>query len=212
MKKKEKDLHKAFEREALPHLSSLYSTALYLTKSPEKAEDLVQDAMLKAFRFWHRYEEGTNCKAWLFRIMTNTFINGTRKKHHLVESLDATPYEYSGESLSDQVSYYNSPDETFLKTLFPEEVQAAINQLPDSFRIPVVLADLNDFSYKEIADIMDCPVGTVMSRLSRGRKRLQEKLFSRAIELGIIDKSLAMNDAGTISLESYRENRKVSSP
>jgi RNA polymerase sigma-70 factor (ECF subfamily) len=203
------DIRASFEAEALVHMHALYNSALYLAREPSRAEDLVQETLLKAFRFWHRYERGTNCKAWLFRILTNTFINRNRRKQHLQESMDATERDYSGVLLSEQSSFYETPDTTYLASLFPEDVRQAVEGLPENFRVPVVLADLNDFSYKEIADIMDCPVGTVMSRLFRGRKRLQELLFDRAVELGIIRTEDARGDDGTISLAAYRERRKA---
>lgn len=208
-RKKEDEARRAFEREALPHMSTLYSAALYMTKNPAHAEDLVQETLLKAFRFWHRYEQGTNCKAWLFRILTNTFINRNRKKTHLHESMDASEREYSSTTLSETSSFYETPEMDYFGKLFPEHVKAAVEGLPENFRIPVILADLHDFSYKEIADIMECPVGTVMSRLFRGRKRLQEQLFGYAIELGIISPEAARDTSGAISLDAYRERRKA---
>lgn len=208
-RKKDEDDRRAFEAEALPHMQTLLNAALYMTRNPAGAEDLVQETLLKAYRFWHRYEKGTNCKAWLFRILTNTFINRNRKKQHLHESLDASEREVSGTNLSETSSFYETPEMDYVGKLFPEHVKAAVEALPENFRIPVILADLHDFSYKEIADIMECPVGTVMSRLFRGRKRLQEQLFEYAIELGIIDRKAAQDAAGAISLDAYRERRKA---
>ena len=209
-RKKDEDDRRAFESEALPHMQTLLNAALYMTRNPAGAEDLVQETLLKAYRFWHRYERGTNCKAWLFRILTNTFINRNRKKQHLHESLDASEREVSGTNLAHTSAFYETPEVDYMGKLFPEHVKAAVEALPENFRIPVILADLHDFSYKEIADIMECPVGTVMSRLFRGRKRLQEQLFEYAIELGIIDVSSARDAAGAVSLDAYRERRKAS--
>lgn len=208
-RKKEDEARRAFEREALPHMATLFNAALYMTRNAAHAEDLVQETLLKAFRFWHRYEQGTNCKAWLFRILTNTFINRNRKKQHLQESIDASEREHSGTALSETSTFYETPEMDYLGKLFPEHVKQAVEALPENFRIPVILADLHDFSYKEIADIMECPVGTVMSRLFRGRKRLQEELFSYAVELGIIKPADARDAAGAISLDAYRERRKA---
>jgi len=205
----EAEMRKSFETEALVHMHVLYNSALYLTRDPTKAEDIVQETFLKAFRFWHRYERGTNCKAWLFRILTNTFINRNRRKQHQQESMDATERDYSSALVSENSSFYESPESTYLGQLFPQHIRDAIESLPENFRVPVVLADLNDFSYKEIADIMECPVGTVMSRLFRGRKRLQELLFDHAVETGIIRVEDARDEEGTVSLEAYRERRKV---
>ncbi|MFT7579443.1 MAG: RNA polymerase sigma-70 factor (ECF subfamily) [Myxococcota bacterium] len=200
----------AFESEALVHMQTLYNAALYMTRSPGGAEDLVQETFLKAFRFWHRYEQGTNCKAWLFRILTNTFINRNRRKKRIHVSMDASDYELSSEVMAEKSNYYDSPEKEYLSKLFPEHVRDAIEALPESFRIPVVLADLHDFSYKEIADIMECPVGTVMSRLFRGRKRLQEALFEYAVELGVISASKAKDEeTGAVSLDAYRSRKKA---
>ncbi|MCC6624371.1 MAG: sigma-70 family RNA polymerase sigma factor [Deltaproteobacteria bacterium] len=209
-RKKEEEARQAFEREALPHMATLFNAALYMTRNPSHAEDLVQETLLKAFRFWHRYEQGTNCKAWLFRILTNTFINRNRKKVHLHESIEGSEREYSAGMLGEGNHFYDTPEMDYLGKLFPEHVQKAVESLPENFRIPVILADLHDFSYKEIADIMECPVGTVMSRLFRGRKRLQEMLFEYAIELGVIKPQDAKADDGTVSLDVYRERRKAS--
>lgn len=203
------EMRQAFEAEALVHMHTLYNSALYLTRDPAKAEDIVQETFLKAFRFWHRYERGTNCKAWLFRILTNTFINRNRRKQHHQESMDATERDYSSALVSENSAFYDTPEATYLGKLFPQHIRDAIESLPENFRVPVVLADLNDFSYKEIADIMECPVGTVMSRLFRGRKRLQELLFDHAVEVGVIKADDARGDDGTISLEAYRARRKA---
>ena len=200
-----------FREEALVHMDSLYGAAIYMTRDPTEAEDLVQETFLKAFRFWDRYEPGTNCKAWLFRILTNTFINGTRKKRRTFSFIENADSEAVSSGPYEQVAYYGTPEGDYLRKLFPEHVKAAVESLPDAFRIPVVLADLQDFSYREIADIMECPVGTVMSRLFRGRKKLQEALFEYAIELGIISKADARDETGAISLEAYRGRKKAAS-
>lgn len=208
-KKEEEATRDAFNKEALPHMESLYSAALYMTRDAGLAEDLVQETFLKAFRFWHRYESGTNCKAWLFRILTNTFINGNRRKKRPHFSIDASEQDLSSSVMAETSHFYDTPEAEYLGGLFPEHVQRAIEELPENFRIPVVLADLQDFSYKEIADIMECPVGTVMSRLFRGRKRLQEVLFDYAVELGVIPAQDARDEEGAISLEAYRARRKA---
>jgi RNA polymerase sigma-70 factor (ECF subfamily) len=207
---KENEARAAFEQEALPQMGALYNAALYMTRNPATADDLVQETMLKAFRFWHRYESGTNCKAWLMRILTNTFINKSRRKQHLQDSLDASEREISGAPFVESSAFYADPEADYVGKLFPEHMRQAIENLPENFRIPVILADLHDFSYKEIADIMDCPVGTVMSRLFRGRQRLQEVLFGYAVELGIIAPSAASDPSGAISLDAYRARRKAS--
>ena len=202
----------AFEREALVHMGVLYNAALYMTRDPARAEDIVQETLLKAFRFWHRYEPGTNCKAWLFRILTNTFINRSRRKTPIIDSMDASERECSGAPLAEQSAFYESPEASFFGALFPAHVHAAVESLPELFRVPVVLADLNDFSYKEIADIMGCPVGTVMSRLFRGRKRLQEVLFGYAVEIGVVPEAEARDATGALSLDAWRARRKGDEP
>ncbi len=199
----------AFKREALAHMESLYNAALYMTRNQGEAEDLVQETFLKAYRFWDRYEQGTNCKAWLFRILTNTFINRNRKKQKIHQPIEETVPETSQNSFYEASSFYGTPESSYLGKLFPKHVREAVESLPENFRLPVILADLHDFSYKEIADIMDCPVGTVMSRLFRGRKKLQEALFDYALEQGIISPRDARDDEGAISLEAYRERKKT---
>lgn len=208
-KSRKEESEASFKQEALPHMKSLYNAALYMTRNPHEAEDLVQETLMRAHRFWHRYQPGTNCKAWLFRIQTNTFINRNRKKQRTYSLIENADSDSELEHPTDDSGYYSTPESEYMRKLFPAHVQAAVEELPEAFRLPVILADLQDFSYKEIAEIMDCPVGTVMSRLFRGRKRLQEKLFDYAVQQGIIDKSAAAADDGTISLETYRERKKA---
>jgi RNA polymerase sigma-70 factor, ECF subfamily len=203
------EAHAEFKAEALAHMEALYRTALYMTRNPERAQDLVQETYLKAHRFWHRYEPGTNCKAWLFRILTNTFINQNRRKAKIFTDIEDAGFEVSSSPLYENSGFYGTPEATYMKQLFPEHIQSAVESLPESFRIPVILADLQDFSYKEIAEMMNCPVGTVMSRLFRGRKKLQEILFEYAVEQGVISQQDAEDENGAISLEAYRA-RKVS--
>ncbi len=204
------EAERAFQEEALVHMSSLFQAARYLTRDDAAAEDLVQDTLLKAHRFWHRYQEGTNCKAWLFRIQTNTFLNSTRKKSRTVALIEDADSEPASDTLYEHSSFYTNPESQYLHGMMPETIQKALESLPEAFRIPVVLADLQDFSYNEIAEIVDCPVGTVMSRLFRGRKRLQEALFAHALEQGIIDPSKARDDEGALSLAAYRARKKAS--
>ena len=199
----------SFQDEALVHMESLYQGALYMTRDPAEAEDLVQETFLKAHRFWARYQKGTNCKAWLYRIMTNTLINRRRKKKHAFSLLEESDTDSTTEGVYDQSVFYAGPEKTYVQGMLPERVLRAIESLPESFRVPVVLSDLQDFSYKEIAEIMDCPVGTVMSRLFRGRKRLQELLFDHAVEQGVIAKRDAVDDEGAVSLETYRAKKKA---
>jgi RNA polymerase sigma-70 factor (ECF subfamily) len=200
----------SFNKEALVHMNSLYSAALYMTRDGAEAEDLVQDTLLRAYRFWDRFESGTNCKAWLFRIQTNTFINRRRKKTRTFSLIEEADSRNASSDLAEKSSFYGGPEVQYLENLMPEHIKTALNELPESFRLPIVLADLQDFSYKEVAEIIDCPVGTVMSRLFRGRKKLQAALFAYAVELGVISERTATADDGTLSLETYRARKKAS--
>jgi RNA polymerase sigma-70 factor (ECF subfamily) len=174
-----------FEREAMPHLGALYGAALRLARDDAEAEDLVQETMLRAYRFFDTFEAGTNCKAWLFRILTNVFRNRYREREREQEILDAA--ESSEANLGQFVSTGPRDTETaLLGRMVSGDVERALAQVPAEFRLAVVLADLEDFSYKEIAEIMECPAGTVMSRLYRGRKILQKLLHGYAIEQGIV--------------------------
>src|SRR5690554_593727 len=180
--------NEGFEETALTHLDELYATALRYTKNEKDAEDLVQETFIKAYTNWHRFEQGTNCRAWLFTILTNTFINKYRRKKKEREILNADDLRPIEENFFDRerTEFYNSPERESVQKSFTSELQGALEQLSDEFRTVVVLADLNDFSYKEIAHILDCPVGTVMSRLFRGRKMMRAALVDTAYERGII--------------------------
>ena len=207
--RRRKAKEREFEQVALPYIDELYSTALRYTRNPQGAEDLVQETMLKAHRFWHRYKEGTNCKAWLFRIQTNTFLNAARKKSRAMTLIEDADADAATDGFYEQSSFYGTPETHYLQGAMPETIKEALEALPETFRIPVVLADLQDVSYKEIAEIIDCPVGTVMSRLFRGRKRLQEALFAHAVEQGIIDPAAARDADGALSLDAYRARKKM---
>lgn len=177
-----------FEREALPHLPSLYSAALRLTRNERDAEDLVQDALLRAYRFFDTFEPGTNCKAWLFRILTNVFCNRYREREREQEILhEAEASPANVEQFFAGADKDRDVEGALLGRMVSGDVERALAQVPQDFRLAVILADLEDFSYKEIAEIMECPAGTVMSRLYRGRKILQKLLYDRAVEQGIID-------------------------
>jgi RNA polymerase sigma-70 factor (ECF subfamily) len=168
-----------FEREVMPHLQALYGVALRMTKSEGDAEDLVQDAILRAYRFWDGFEAGSNCRAWLMRIMTNLFRNRYRERAREqeilgeAESTSANLGQFQGAAPRDAES-------ALFGRMLSRDVEKALETLPAEFRLPVILADLEDLSYKEIADIMECPAGTVMSRLYRGRKMLQKQLADYA--------------------------------
>ena len=175
-----------FEALSLPHLDALYAAALRLTRNERDAEDLVQDGILRAYRFFDRFERGTNAKAWLFKILTNTFINKYRRKVKEREVVDAASNEGHSPAVvaSPRAEGAVNPEQALFDRLLSDDVLRAIDQLPIDFRLVVILADLQEFAYKEIAEILDCPVGTVMSRLFRGRRLLQKALEGYAAEHG----------------------------
>jgi RNA polymerase sigma-70 factor (ECF subfamily) len=177
-----------FEREAMPHMPALYAAALRMTRNERDAEDLVQDAMLRAYRFFDTFEAGTNCKAWLFRILTNAFCNRYREREREAEILsEAESSDANVEQfLAGSAVNGRDAESALLGRMISADVERALAAVPQDFRMAVILADLEDFSYKEIAEIMDCPAGTVMSRLYRGRKILQGLLHQYAVEQGII--------------------------
>jgi len=198
-----------FEKEAMPHLSALYGAALRLCRNDGDAEDLVQETMLRAYRFFDTFEAGTNCKAWLFRILSNVFRNRYREREREQEILDQAE---SSEANLGQFLASAPPDteSALLGRMVSSDVEQALAAVPAEFRLAVVLADLEDFSYKEIAEIMDCPAGTVMSRLFRGRKILQKLLYRYAIEQGIVKPDATAADEAPaeapLDLDSYRRS------
>ncbi len=182
-------LRERFERDVLPLLPNLYAAALRMTRNPADAEDLVQDTYLRAFRGFSGFKEGTNLKAWLYRILTNSFINTYRKKQRQPQTVEG-PDDLDEWYLFDKLGGRNvelSAETEVLDKIPDEAVKGALESLPENFRLPVLLADVEGFSYKEIAEIMDTPIGTVMSRLHRGRKALQKALWDTAKERGLID-------------------------
>jgi RNA polymerase sigma-70 factor (ECF subfamily) len=174
-----------FAELAMEHTSSLYSAALRMTRNPSDAEDLVQETYLKAYRGFGGFQEGTNLRAWLFRILTNTYINSYRAKQRRPDETDLDEIEdlYLYRRLGGlEAARASRSAEAELLDLFSEaEVKAAVEELPENFRMAVLLADVEGFSYKEIAEILDIPIGTVMSRLHRGRKALEKLLYDFAV-------------------------------
>ena len=187
----EEEKKQKFEEIAFEHMNSLYSTALRLSRNTEEAEDLVQDTFLRAYRFFDKFELGTNFKAWIFKIMTNTFINKYRKKVRTPQQveLDKVAFGLENEEENDIKAEWTGYDESKYEELFDDDIKSALSQLSEEFRIVVLLADIEGFSYKEIAEIIDRPNGTVMSRLFRGRKMLQKILEKYAKREGYIKSS-----------------------
>ncbi len=177
-----------FEAAAMPFVDSLYNTAYRMTRNAEDAEDLVQETYLKAYKYYDKFSEGTNFKAWLFKILKNTFINSYRRRQQQPPQSEFAEIEDSFENqVSDEVRRrVKSPEQELLEDVLDEDVQRALDALPTDYRIAVVLADLEGFSYKEIAEILELPVGTVMSRLYRGRKLLEKGMLRYAREYGYL--------------------------
>lgn len=180
---------KRFEDEALPLAGALYGGALRMTRNPADAADLVQETFLRAFRSWKQFHEGTNLKAWMYRILTNLYITTYRAKKRepqVVSANDSGDFDLY-ENLVNQAGGSSESAETIvLDSLGDEDIKKALSNLPDEFRMAVSLADVDGFSYKEMADILGIPIGTVMSRLHRGRKALQKSLWGLAQERGLV--------------------------
>jgi RNA polymerase sigma-70 factor (ECF subfamily) len=180
----------SFAELAMPYMSALYSAALRMTRNPSDAEDLVQETYLRAYRGFSGFKEGTNLKAWLYKILTNTYINSYRAKKRRPEQVELDDVEdfylYRRLGGLEAVDADRSPEAEVLDSIPDEAVKRALEDLPEQFRMAVLLADVEGFSYKEIAEIMDVPIGTVMSRLHRGRKQLQKRLWDLAEERGLV--------------------------
>jgi len=178
-----------FEDDAMQYAQQLFAAGMRMTRNAADAEDLVQETFLKAYRAYHTFETGTNLKAWLYRILTNTYINRYRKAARRPKEVDLGEIEdlylYRRISTGSTREASRSAEEEVLSGFVDSDVKGALEALPENFRLPVLLADVEGFSYKEISEIMDVPIGTVMSRLHRGRKALQKALWEFAAERGL---------------------------
>jgi len=181
---------KTFADDAMQYAPQLFSGALRLTRNRADAEDLVQETYMKAWRSFASYEEGTNLRAWLFRIMTNSYINRYHQQQRRPQETDLAELEdlylYRRIASFDQSQLSASAEDQMMSLFTDDEVKNAIEELPETFRIPVLLSDVEEFSYKEIAEMLDIPIGTVMSRLHRGRKLMQKLLYDYAVQRGIV--------------------------
>jgi RNA polymerase sigma-70 factor (ECF subfamily) len=204
-----------FAEECLAQVDAMYGVACRLTRNPNEAEDLVQDALVKAMRARHQFLVGTNLKAWLFRILTNTFINKYRRgglERSLLEGPDADPLADGWVSAS-TMRQLRDPEQIALLPIVEGEVGRALDALPAEFKLAVILCDVEEFSYEEIAEIMGCPIGTVMSRLHRGRKLLQRSLYGHALAMGIVKGEQNVGTEKTdksapADLSSYRAKKR----
>jgi RNA polymerase sigma-70 factor (ECF subfamily) len=196
------------DSELLKHVDALYSTALRLARDRHDAQDLVQDPYLKALRFSDTFQPGTNLKAWLFRILFNTFINEYRRRRRSRDLLGRGLGDpaYDGTFSREVARASRDPESEILDRLMPDEVERALDELPAEFRTAIILADVEEFTYKEIAEIIDRPVGTVMSRLFRGRRMLQRSLLDYAVRQGYVA-SREDAPAGAIPLDPHRRRR-----
>jgi len=183
-----KGLHKEFEKEVIPHTDILYNYALRMTGNADDAHDLLQETFLKAYRFWDKYEKGTNVRAWLFRIMKNTYINVYRKAIKEPDTVDYNDIQNFYNIIREDSADANDLQEKLFGHLLDDDVTKALESLPEEFRTVVILCDIEELTYEEIAEFVECPVGTVRSRLHRGRKLLYSKLFEYAKKRGFVGK------------------------
>ena len=189
-----------FTTDAMQYAPQLFSTALRMTRSRSDAEDLVQETYIKGWRSFHTFQEGTNLRAWLFRIMTNTYINKYNAKKRKGTEVELDDVEelflYKRLGSIDQSQLSSSAEDQMLELFTDDEVKNALEELPEDFRVPVLLSDVDGFSYKEIAEMLEIPIGTVMSRLHRGRKAMQKMLYEYARERGLIVEPVTIEGTG----------------
>jgi RNA polymerase sigma-70 factor (ECF subfamily) len=189
-----------FTSDAMQYAPQLFSTALRMTRNRSDAEDLVQETYIKGWRSFHTFQEGTNLRAWLFRIMTNTYINkynAQKRKGTEVELDDVEElFLYKRLGSIDQSQLSSSAEDQMLDLFTDDEVKGALESLPEDFRIPVLLSDVDGFAYKEIAEMLEIPIGTVMSRLHRGRKAMQKMLYEYARDRGLIVEPVTVEGTG----------------
>jgi RNA polymerase sigma-70 factor (ECF subfamily) len=203
-----------FEQQALVHVTALHGAACRLTRNARDAEDLVQETVLRAYRFWDSFEKDTNCKAWLLRILTNTFINEFQRRKRSRAILDAASAEQQavdGVLIHAQAAEHQDPQRALIQRSVSDDVQKALDSLPEDFRLAIVLCDIEGLSYKEIADIMACPVGTVMSRLFRARRLLMTELRDFAVAEGYVKREITDEHPGEshpIDLQHYRTTKR----
>lgn len=178
-----------FHEEIIPHLDSLYNFALRLTADPTDAEDLVQDTIVKAYRFFNSYEKGTNAKAWLFRILKNSYINNYRKKSKQPYQVDYSEISTYYESIRSEQSDTTDLETRMYRDMLDDTLSAALKSIPEDFRTVVILCDVEGFTYEEISNMLDVPIGTIRSRLHRGRNLLKTQLNEYASQKGYSGKS-----------------------
>jgi RNA polymerase sigma-70 factor (ECF subfamily) len=200
-----------FEKEAMSHLTTLLAVGSRLTRSAAEAEDLVQDTLLKALRAREHFTPGSNMRAWLLRILTNTFINKYRRgglERSVLDGPDADPLA-DGWIGASTMEAMRDPESRAMRALLEKEIVAALDELPEEFRLAVVLSDVEELSYKEISEIMGCPIGTVMSRLHRGRRLLKRRLYDQARTLGIVGPEESVGTPAerdsVVDMQAYRK-------
>ena len=180
--------HAEFQKEIMPHYSALFNYAMRITGDSDDADDLVQETLMKAFRFFDKFEKGTNSKAWLFRILKNSYINEYRRVHKEPDKVDYEDVQNFYENIKATDVKTQHYEEDAFNNLLDDNLSKAITKLPEDFRTVIILSDIEGYTYEEIADFVDCPVGTVRSRLHRARKMLYAQLYDYASEKGYVEK------------------------